>query len=323
MASDDWPDERARATAVVGAQGRDEPGGGRSYDRQIQDRSDPGSWGREQGPARRGLLMPLAASLAVLAGFAGAVWYAYNWGLEDGSHMEIPLVEAEDAPLKVRPDDPGGLKVPNQDSLVMNRDSADEGPIQVERLLPEPETPQPLEPLERPAEADAAATAEVPATPPEVAAAAQEPATGPAAADETRLTEAPLPSSGQPTVDQSQPGRATSAAEGGDGAARPAAGTTRTARLKAATQVSELKQGDTVIQLASVASGEAAAQEWKRLQKAYPDLLGDMELAVQKVTVKGKEYHRMQTGPFPTRATAQEMCALLKAKKQACLVTKR
>ena len=28
--------------------------------------------------------------------------------------------------------------------------------------------------------------------------------------------------------------------------------------------------------------------------KAFPDLLGDMELAVQKVTVNGKEYHRMQ-----------------------------
>ena len=58
-------------------------------------------------------------------------------------------------------------------------------------------------------------------------------------------------------------------------------------------------------------------------QQAFPDLLGDMDLAIQRVTVNGKEYHRMQTGPFPTRATAQEMCALLKAKKQACLVTRR
>ena len=84
-----------------------------------------------------------------------------------------------------------------------------------------------------------------------------------------------------------------------------------------------LNEGDTVIQLAAAGSAEAAEREWARLQTVFPDLLGDMQLAVQKVTVGGKEYHRMQTGPFPNRATAEDMCAQLKSKKQDCLVTRR
>ena len=52
-------------------------------------------------------------------------------------------------------------------------------------------------------------------------------------------------------------------------------------------------------------------------------LLGDMALSVQEVTVKGKLYHRVQTGPFPSRATAQDMCAQLKSQNQACIVQRR
>ena len=154
------------------------------------------------------------------------------------------------------------------------------------------------------------------------------PAAASPAPESPQLTEAPLPSSGQSAVDQSQPGRATSAPSVDQSAETtkpvqtaqsPAPAESRPSK----TQITELKSGDTVIQLASVASNEAASREWARLQAAFPDLLGDMPLAVQKVTVNGKEYHRMQTGPFPNRATAQDMCAQLKAKKQACLVTKR
>ena len=138
MASDDWPDERARATAVVGSQGLDEPGGGRAYNRQIHDRADPGTWDAESQGGKRGLALPIAAAFVVLAGFVGAVWYAYNWGLEDGGRMEVPLIKAEDSPVKVKPDDPGGLKVPNQETLVLNQDGSGEDSLQVERLLPEP-----------------------------------------------------------------------------------------------------------------------------------------------------------------------------------------
>ena len=99
---------------------------------------------------------------------------------------------------------------------------------------------------------------------------------------------------------------------GGGGGAKPAA-----------TQVAAITKGDYVIQLAAVGSRNVAEKEWARLQRSFPQLLGDMSLSVQEVTVKGKVYHRVQTGPFPSRATALDMCAQLKSRKQACIVQRR
>ena len=78
------------------------------------------------------------------------------------------------------------------------------------------------------------------------------------------------------------------------------------------------------IQLGSLGKRDGVSAEWARLQKAFPDFLGDMELAVQTVTLEGRgTFHRIQTGPFPNRGTAEEMCAFLKSSDQACIVIKR
>ena len=80
----------------------------------------------------------------------------------------------------------------------------------------------------------------------------------------------------------------------------------------------------TFIQLASLKSAESAAGEWSRLQKAHPDLLGAMALVVQAATLDNRgTYFRVQTGPFPSRATAEDMCWQLKEKQQDCVVIQR
>lgn len=78
------------------------------------------------------------------------------------------------------------------------------------------------------------------------------------------------------------------------------------------------------LQLASVQSEEAARGEWTRLQKVHPRLLGDMQLQLQSADLgdKGK-FYRIQTGPFPNKATAEDMCWQLRAEKQDCLVLRR
>ncbi len=80
----------------------------------------------------------------------------------------------------------------------------------------------------------------------------------------------------------------------------------------------------TFIQLASLKSAESAAGEWSRLQKAHPDLLGAMALVVQSAKLEDRgTYFRVQTGPFPNRATAEDMCWQLKEKQQDCVVIQR
>ena len=81
-----------------------------------------------------------------------------------------------------------------------------------------------------------------------------------------------------------------------------------------------LAAGDYFVQLASVKSDQSARQEWARLRKAHPALLGDLAFAVQRADLGDRGiYYRIRTGPFPNRATAQDMCAQIKAAKLACL----
>ncbi len=84
-----------------------------------------------------------------------------------------------------------------------------------------------------------------------------------------------------------------------------------------------LAAGDYFVQLASVRSDQSARQEWVRLQKVHPELLGDLALAVQRADLGDRGiFFRIRTGPFPNRATAQDMCAQIKAAKLACLVVR-
>ena len=87
--------------------------------------------------------------LLVLFGVAVISWGLYGdemiaqFSSNDGN---VPLIKAPDGPIKVRPENPGGLKVPNQDKLVYDRIQNDSGVInnserRIERLLPPPEQP--------------------------------------------------------------------------------------------------------------------------------------------------------------------------------------
>ena len=91
-------------------------------------------------PPRRRVL-PMVVALITLAGFAGIVWYAYDWGLGQVDTARLPVILADSEPIKSRPESPGGLEVPNQDTLVLNEVVPDPAKPQVERLLPPPETP--------------------------------------------------------------------------------------------------------------------------------------------------------------------------------------
>ncbi|WP_282608396.1 SPOR domain-containing protein [Pelagibius sp. Alg239-R121] len=79
-----------------------------------------------------------------------------------------------------------------------------------------------------------------------------------------------------------------------------------------------------ILQLASLRSEKDALQEWGRIQGENKNLLSRMKPIVEKADIEGiGTRYRLQTGPFPTKATAQDLCAQLKAAKQDCLVKRR
>ena len=272
--------------------------------------------------------------LLALAGFLGVLWYAYEWGLGGGDAVELPTVQAEAGPEKVKPADPGGLQVPYQDQLVLNQGET-AGP-NVERLLPPPEAPlatqelaqiapsydepvdalplegevAPLQPAGEPLAAELPAEVQAVETVPELPAAPSNQAA------ETQTSGQSVPQSAAPEPSAPEPAAPQPAAT------ETQAATTQTAAAPA-TQPAQAS-GDFAVQLVSLKNRGAAEAEWRRLQGVFPSLLGDKSLLLQSAEVAGVgTVYRLRAGPFATRAKAAQVCARLKSKQQDCLVVNR
>ncbi|MFN3232211.1 MAG: SPOR domain-containing protein [Alphaproteobacteria bacterium] len=112
---------------------------------------DQGS--RPDGAGQQGWWKWLLAALSFLL-FIGILYYAYSSGTgSDGG--PIRTVNADPEPFKVRPEDPGGQKIPDQDKLIYGEAVGrpaetpetlarpSEEPI--DRIVPPPPAPKPVE----------------------------------------------------------------------------------------------------------------------------------------------------------------------------------
>jgi cell division septation protein DedD len=80
---------------------------------------------------------------------------------------------------------------------------------------------------------------------------------------------------------------------------------------------------DYLVQLASMGSPEMAQQHWELLRAKNAELLGDMSLTLEEANLGARgTFYRIQIGPFPNQATAEDMCAQLKQQKLDCLVVR-
>ncbi|MCC7282681.1 MAG: hypothetical protein IT556_09885, partial [Acetobacteraceae bacterium] len=89
---------------------------------------------------RRVMLIGAAAAVGVFAAVLGLR------ALVSGARAphEVPLVAADERPTRVRPDNPGGMTVPNQDKLIFERAAGRAVAPQQAALAPPPEVPQAL-----------------------------------------------------------------------------------------------------------------------------------------------------------------------------------
>lgn len=77
--------------------------------------------------------------------------------------------------------------------------------------------------------------------------------------------------------------------------------------------------GAWVAQLASTGSEVGAIEEWGRLAKSWPELLGAAERSIQTADVNGQTRYRLRAGAFASKADAASFCAEVKAKGGNCL----
>ena len=83
----------------------------------------------------------------VLIIFVWLVWIIFYEGVNSGSNSnkDVPVIKANTKPIKNRPDDPGGLVIRHRDKSVFRHLSSGDEYEPIERLLPAPEEPLPLE----------------------------------------------------------------------------------------------------------------------------------------------------------------------------------
>lgn len=250
-------------------------------------------------PARRRLMDFGTRRLALIAGFLGclvvlaiSVWSAL------GNHRggTPPVIEAARGPMRVRPENPGGMQLAGQNEDILSSN----GGSRAGQLAPAPEAPAPQVLRARQQAAAAAAAAPPVAQPvslPPITAAAGEGAVPPTAVSPPVVRAPPASVIPNPVT----PSPLTSPV------VRPAV-------------PSGAAAGRVQAQLAAVASEQAAKSEWQRLAKRMPDILGGRQPVVVKVDREGQVVWRLRTGGFADQAQATAFCERVKAKGANCAV---
>jgi len=230
-------------------------------------------------PAEAGLpwrLFGIAAALAGAVALAAGAW----WAVARLSNRSVPVIEADSRPIRVRPTDPGGLTVPNQDNSIFTvRPGQRLAPPPAARLAPEPEAPN-------------LGQLRAASSPPPAAQPAPRPAAPPAP---------PAPATPQAAV------------------VPPVAATPPPPARPAAAPTASAARGSVQVQLGALATEEAARAEWERLARRMPELLADRRPQIARFDRDGATpVWRLRTGGFPDAATARGFCESVRSRGGGC-----
>ncbi|SDB70526.1 SPOR domain-containing protein [Belnapia rosea] len=249
--------------------------------------------------------------LAVAGGLLGtvAIGGAITWGVSRMGPRAVPTIEPDARPVKIRPEAPGGLVVPNQDQLVLEppsvRRAAERSSTAMARLDRGPESPA-LDLLRQQA-APPAPVAPEPAPPPVAVpspapVALAPPVAAPPAAPPRSAAPAPAVQAAAPVPVPAAP--------------RPVTPTPVAAPAHNA--VSPVANGRAMVQLAALSSEESARGEWERLQQRIPELAA-LQPVITRFEREGKPpLYRLRAGGLSSAAAARTLCAAVQAKAAPC-----
>jgi cell division protein FtsN len=250
-------------------------GAGEEYDEEFDD--------FEEGEGRGRLLIFAVLGILILGGLGALAYYAYERGAASTATAPV-VIRADESPVKVAPEDPGGLEVPHQDKLVYDRLEgqlpADDGAGPPERLMPSPEQPMDMEALrgglKETAPAANVAAVSAPASPPQAA-------------------PVPIPAPAQPA-----------------------------APLVPSASQAAPSNSPFVIQLAALRSEAEAKTLFARLSQGHSDILAGLSADIERAELGPKGvFYRLRLVPLADRAAADSLCAKLKARGQECIVKAR
>lgn len=313
----------------------------------IPERFSDEPTAEEEPQKGRGLLM--GAALVGIAVAGAAAWYLFSGSSTPQAQVDgVPTIAATDDTYKVKPEQPGGMQVPNQDKQVYQRlnpadttspTATQQQQQQVERLLPtpaQPKAPPAVDPMSEsraamentPPPAPALSTQPQATTrPPSVLSTPAPAPVAPAPVATTHPT-ALAPTTSKPATiaaaptPQATPAPATPAPAPQQKTAMvtPPAPATPAAPAASAGVPSGSGTGPFTIQLAALRDEASARKVWQQMQQKYPALLGSLSLAIEKSDqgAKGVFYRVRGTG-LPSEERARYVCAELSKDKVGCL----
>ena len=263
----------------------------------------------------RSVLIGAVSGLA-LAAVVG--WFALSPRYSVDNVAEIPVIRRPQASIKVKPENPGGMEILNQDKTVYDIIEKEPERKEVESILPPPE--QPILPEIKVAEqAPAPIKEQTPELKPietttEVKTSEVKTVAAPkAVVNETK--EVTLPTIKEASIKENAQQKAETKPQTVSKAA--------TAKPEPKTETSTASAGDWQVQLMSSPNQKAVTSAWSGLVKKHPALKGvSHEIETADLGSKGT-YYRLKAGAFATRAEADKLCSTIKSQGGSCIVKKK
>ncbi len=201
---------------------------------------------------------------------------------------EPVIIAPTQKPVKMRPENPGGMVIPDQDKVIYSRITQDTIPTKVEKLFPEeekPVMPQVVEePLQDAAQEEKVVVEEV--EPEEIEVILMTP-------EEVKPQEKTQPISEGKSVEK---------------------------KTKQPQKAVETPKRTWKVQLASLTSKAKVEKEWQSISQKHKALVSDMPMQIVSAEIPGKgTFYRLQVGAFETEQMAINLCAKLKKQKQDCI----
>lgn len=249
-------------------------------------------------PEPKRLLPPGVLTVLAVVLLGGIIWYAYPRGAERYTNVDVPVVQADTAPIKEEPVDPGGMEVRHQDSTIFGVTEKGGG-AEVERILPGPEEPMNKDEVFKEA---------APAAPPDLAAQSKEAASAAAEKLIPPAAPAPAPAAEKPAAKPEVKAEAKAPAK---------------AAAKTPAKPAPVVAGDQYeVRLGSYRDEAGLKTDWERLKKKYAAQLSGLNMRSVKADLGDKGiYYRLQAGML-TKDKAQAICDALKG-KVGCILAKQ
>lgn len=288
-------------------------------------------------------LVSLIGGLISLALVVGLGVWGYRLAVRDVTG--VPVVRALEGPMRIQPDDPGGLSAAHQGLAVNNvqAEAQAEAPADRLALAPQPvdltDEDKPAEPVTEVAAAPypmatdrtAAARALAEAISAGIEPLAAQPEVPVIAATVDAPTPVPRPVNLVPAgaaaipapIPASVPGLAVSPRPVprpvGVSASVPEGTGEALVAMTSEVAPETLPVGTRLVQLGAFDSAEVARAEWDRLTVRFEDYMEGKQRVIEKANSGGEDFYRLRAMGFDDLADARRFCAVLMAERAACI----